>query len=65
MRVIYDVYDTKGQLLRPNAEAVNSIKKLNSQRIVPGTDYKLNIQIVPTYLYVLSDNDEESLVIND
>ena len=65
MRVIYDVYDTEGQLLRPNAEAVNSIKKLNSQRIVPGTDYKLNIQIVPTYLYVLSDNDEESLVIND
>ena len=65
MRVIYDVYDTEGQLLRPDAEAVNSIKKLNSQRIVPGTDYKLNIQIVPTYLYVLSDNDEESLVIND
>ena len=65
MRVIYDVYDTKDQLLRPDAEAVNSIKKLNSQRIVPGTDYKLNIQIVPTYLYVLSDNDEESLVIND
>ena len=65
MRVIYDVYDTKDQLLRPDAEAVNSIKKLNSQRIVPGTDYKLNIQIVPTYLYVLSDNDEESLVVND
>ena len=65
MRVIYDVYDTEEQLLRPDAEAVNTIKKLNSQRIVPGTDYKLNIQIVPTYLYVLSDNDEESLVIND
>ena len=65
MRVTYDVYDTKNQLLRPDAEAVNTIKKLNSQDIVPGTDYKLNIQIVPTYLYVLSDNDEESLVIND
>ena len=65
MCVIYDVYDTKGQLLRPDAKAENSIKKLNSQRIVPGTDYKLNIQIVPTYLYMLSDNDEESLVIND
>ena len=65
MRVTYDVYDKKDQLLRPNAEAVNTIKKLNTQDIVPGTDYKLNIQIVPTYLYVLSDNDEESLVIND
>lgn len=65
MCVIYDVYDTKGQLLRPNAEAVNTIKKLNAKGIVPGTDYKLNIQIVPTYLYVLSDNDEESLVIKD
>lgn len=65
MRVIYDVYDTKDQLLRRDAEAVNTIKKLNTQDIVPGTDYKLNIQIVPTYLYVLSDNDEESLVVND
>lgn len=65
MRVTYDVYDKTGQLTRPDAEAVNTIKKLNTQDIVPGTDYKLNIQIVPTYLYVLSDNDEESLVIND
>ena len=65
MHVTYDVYDKKDQLLRPDAKAENTIKKLNSQRIVPGTDYKLNIQIVPTYLYVLSDNDEESLVIND
>ena len=65
MHVTYDVFDTEGQLLRPDAKAVNTIKKLNTQDIVPGTDYKLNIQIVPTYLYVLSDNDEESLVIND
>ena len=66
MHVTYDVYDKTGQLTRPNAEAVNTIKKLNTLDIVPGTDYKLNIQIVPTYLYVLSDNDEESvLTIND
>lgn len=65
MRVIYDVYDKAGELLRPDAKAENTIKKLNGQSIVPGTDYKLNIQIVPTYLYILSDNDEESLVIND
>lgn len=65
MRVTYDVYDTANALTRENAVAENRIKRLTSQTITPGTNYKLNIQIVPTYLYALSDNDEESLVIND
>ena len=65
MRVTYDVYDTANALTRENAVAENRIKRLTGQTINPGTNYKLNIQIVPTYLYALSDNDEESLVIND
>lgn len=65
MRVTYDVYDTANALTRENAVAENQIKRLTGQTISAGTNYKLNIQIVPTYLYSLSDNDEESLVIND
>lgn len=65
MRVTYDVYDTANALTRKNAVAENQIKRLTGQTISAGTNYKLNIQIVPTYLYSLSDNDEESLVIND
>ena len=65
MRVTYDVYDTANALTRENAVAENQIKRLTGQAINAGTNYKLNIQIVPTYLYSLSDNDEESLVIND
>jgi hypothetical protein len=65
MRVTYDVYDTANALTRENAVAENQIKRLTGQTINAGTNYKLNIQIVPTYLYSLSDNDEESLVIND
>lgn len=70
MTVTYDVYDTKGQLVRPDAEATNKMKiKVRGNtltKLEAGKNYILNIRIVPTYLYVLSDNDEESvLTIND
>ena len=62
MKVTYDVYDKSGSLTRKDETAVNVIKKLPTNLSV-GYNYKLNIQIVPSYLYVLSDNDEASLVI--
>lgn len=63
MRVTYDVYDKKGALTRGNVTAENSILKLKKESITAGTNYELNIQVVPTYLYILSDNDEESVLI--
>lgn len=63
MRVTYDVYDKKGDLTRKNVTAENAILKLKNESITAGTNYKLNIQVVPTYLYILSDNDEESVLI--
>ena len=63
MSVTYDVYDKKGALTRENVRAENSILKLKNESITAGTNYKLNIQVVPTYLYILSDNDEESVLI--
>lgn len=63
MRVTYDVYDKKGALTRENVTAENSILKLKNESITAGTNYELNIQVVPTYLYILSDNDEESVLI--
>lgn len=63
MSVTYDVYDKKGALTRKNVTAENAILKLKNESITAGTNYKLNIQVVPTYLYILSDNDEESVLI--
>lgn len=63
MCVTYDVYDKKGALTRENVRAENAILKLKNESITAGTNYKLNIQVVPTYLYILSDNDEESVLI--
>lgn len=65
MSVTYDVYDKTGKT-RENVTADNAILKLKNGSLVAGTNYRLYIQVVPTYLYVLSDNDEESvLTIND
>lgn len=62
MKVTYDVYDKSGTLTRKDATATNQIKNLPTT-LIAGTNYELNIQVVPTYLYVLSDNDQESLVL--
>lgn len=67
MTVTYDVYDTEGQLVRPGAEATNKmqikVSGITLAKLDAGKNYQLNIRIVPTYLYVLSDNDEESVLI--
>ena len=66
----YDVYDSKGNLIRKGCEAENTIPisrygnavtKFNS-----GTRYIINMTILPTYLYVLSepDLDNPTVVVN-
>lgn len=58
LRVIYDVYDKANPAVLTRADAVveNQIKRLPA-KLTAGTNYKLQIKIVPTYLYALSDND--------
>jgi hypothetical protein len=51
---IYDVYDSKGNLIRKNCEATNKLPDLEAQR---GWQVTLNLKIAPTYLYQLSDPD--------
>ena len=51
---IYDVYDSKGNLIRKNCEATNKLPDLEAQR---GWQVTLNLKITPTYLYQLSEPD--------
>ena len=67
MTVKYDVYDKKQQLVRSNETATNKVvvkvRGTTKTQLEAGNNYKLNIQIIPTYLYVLSDNDESSVLV--
>ena len=54
----YDVYDSKGNLIRANCTATNKIPALNAKR---GERVQINMTINPTYLYVLSDKDLDNL----
>ena len=59
MSVTYDVFDKKDSLLStrtiPNADILSNITSASR-----GTNYKININVKPTYLLQLSDNDVES-----
>jgi hypothetical protein len=50
----YDVYDSKGNLIRQNCTATNKLPNLNAVR---GQRVLLYMTVNPTYLYVLSDPD--------
>ena len=50
----YDVYDSKGNLIRQGCTATNKLPNLNAVR---GQRVLLNMTVNPTYLYVLSDPD--------
>jgi hypothetical protein len=50
----YDVYDSKGNLIREDCEATNKLPDLEAQR---GWQVTLNLKIAPTYLYQLSEPD--------
>jgi len=56
----YDVYDSKGNLIRANCTATNKIPALNAKR---GERVQINVTINPTYLYVLSDKDLDNLFV--
>ena len=50
----YDLYDSKGNLIREGCTATNKIPDLEASR---GQRVQLNLTVNPTYLYVLSDPD--------
>ena len=59
----YDVYDSKGNLIRKDCEAKNKLPDLEAQR---GWQVTLNLKVSPTYLYQLSepDLDNPTITIN-
>ena len=66
---IYDVYDSKDNLIRQNCTAVNKIdprKQFNQESLDRGYMYTLRLTVKPTYLYVLSepDLDNPTMVVN-
>lgn len=66
----YDVYDRKGNLIRQNCEATNTmvLKDLltDQSETERGKRYTINMTIQPTYLYMLSepDLDNPTVVVN-
>ena len=64
IRATYDVYDKNGTLIRAGEKAVNNSLVItrkntsgNDNPIEAGTEYKVNVQVIPDYLYVLGDDD--------
>lgn len=60
IRVIYDVYDKTGQLIRANEIVVNNqlkVTKTDADPILAGTEYKIDVKIIPDYLFMLADVD--------
>ena len=51
----YDVYDSKGNLIREGETARNAIKLQDD--MVPGQIHTVNMTVLPTYIYMLSDPD--------
>ncbi len=58
---VYDVYDTNGNLVRPDCKATNTmvLKDLLTEQTTTqrGKRYTVNMTIQPTYLHVLSEPD--------
>jgi len=60
LRTTYDVYDTKGNLIRKGCVAENQIvpkERFSKNQLQRGYKYTLQLTVVPTYLYVLSEPD--------
>ena len=71
IRITYDVYDKKDNLLRENSVAENTIdlyNKFTSEQLanMRGNSFDFTIKVQPTYLYVLSepDLDNPTMTIN-
>ena len=58
---VYDVYDTKRNLIRKDCKATNTMKlsELLTDQVTTsrGSRYTINMTIKPTYLYMLSEPD--------
>lgn len=64
IRATYDVYDKNGTLIRADEKAVNNSLVItrkntsgNYNSIEGGKEYKVDVKIIPDYLYVLGDDD--------
>jgi hypothetical protein len=57
MKCWFDVYDTSGHLVREGAYAENHLGTKVSASLKPGQKSVVNITIVPTYVYQLSEHD--------
>jgi len=57
---IYDVYDSKGNLIRQDCTSTNKIPALDAKR---GERVQINLAVNPTYLYVLSHKDLNNLFV--
>ena len=60
LRSTYDVYDKKGNLVRQNCVAENLIvpnERFNQAQLYRGEKYELQLTVMPTYLYQLSEPD--------
>lgn len=58
LETVYDVYDRKGNLIRKDEKAQNSITL--SKTLESGKIHTVSIVVQPTFLYVLSDPDLDS-----
>jgi hypothetical protein len=65
---VYDVYDRKGNLIRKDCKATNTIvlqELLTGQiRTERGKRYTINLIVKPTYLYMLSEPDLDNPTVN-
>ena len=61
---VYDIYDKKGNLLRENCKATNTMvisELFDGQTVADrGKQYTVSMTIQPTYLYMLSEPDLEN-----
>lgn len=70
VRSTYDVYDTKGNLVRSDCTAENKLVFStifgSSVNITKGVQYQLQMKVNPTYIYMLSepDLDNPTVVVN-
>ena len=66
---VYDVYDRNGNLIRQDCKATNTMVLseliLGQTETERGKRYTINMTIMPTYLYMLSEPDVENPVLID
>lgn len=65
LHTTYDVYDKKGNLIRENRTALNTIASDTFEGLSRGRMLSVNLTVQPTYQYVLSDDDLDNPKIID